>query len=63
MGLFWNDHLQSKNARRANVQARMPEGRMCKHECSKGECASTNARRANVCDDFIYGVVTITFGD
>ena len=34
MGLFWNDHLQSKNA-----------------------------RRANVCDDFIYGVVNITFGD
>ena len=28
-----------------------------------GECASTNARWANVCDDFIYGIVNITFGD
>jgi hypothetical protein len=28
MGLFWNDPLRSKNARRANVQARMSYGRM-----------------------------------
>jgi hypothetical protein len=28
MGLLWNEPLRSKNARRANVQARMSYGRM-----------------------------------
>jgi len=53
MGLFWNEPLRSKNARRANVlwtnalRANVLRTN-AEGECPKGECASTNARRANV---------------
>jgi len=36
MGLFWNEPLRSKNARRANVQARMHFVRMLR-ECLRRE--------------------------
>jgi hypothetical protein len=71
MGLFWNDPLRSKNARRANVlwtNARRAnvlwtnaEGECPKGECPMDECTSCECF-ANVCDDFIYEVTTIIFG-
>jgi hypothetical protein len=41
-----------------HCEARMPEERMCKHECPMDECTLCECF-ANVCDDFIYEVATI----
>ena len=36
---------------REQLRSKMPEGRMCKHECPKGECTSCECF-ANVFDDY-----------